>query len=72
MYTVTRSYYPHGVEGECMENNTKDFEDIEKAIKYAHRYAKGTRFAGVRVEDEKGKLLYEITSDSDAYDYRIK
>lgn len=72
MFNVTRFFYPHGVEGESMGNTRKDFEDIEKAIKYSHRYAKGIRFAGVQIESEDGKLLYEITSGSDTFDYRTK
>ena len=70
VYTATRFFYPHGIEGESMDNTVKDFEDIEKARKYAHRYAKGVRFAGVQIESENGKLLYEITSDSEVCDYR--
>lgn len=70
MFTATRFFYPHGIEGESMDNTVKEFDDIEKAIKYAHRYAKGIRFAGVQIESEDGTLLYEITSASDVFDYR--
>jgi len=63
MFYTTRYYYPHGIEGEAMECTFKAFRDINKAIKYCHRYAQGVRFAGVRIEDEKGKTIYEITSD---------
>jgi len=70
MYTTTRFFYPHGIEGEEMDNTVKEFETIEKAIKYAHRYNTGVRFAGLQIEDENGKLVYEITSNNDTYDYR--
>ncbi len=70
MFYTTRHYYPHGIEGESMNCTFKEFDTIEKAIKYCHRYAKGIRFAGVQVEDEEGFLLYEITSDGDITDYR--
>lgn len=70
MFTVTRFFYPHGIEGEAMNYTSKDFTDIEKAIKYANRYAKGKRFAGVQVEDENGKMFYEITSDFEMIDHR--
>ena len=48
----------------------KKFDDIEKAIKYANRYTKGLRFAGIQIEDEKGNIVYEITSDQETIDYR--
>jgi hypothetical protein len=70
MYTTTRFFYPHGIEGEEMDNTIKEFDTIEKAVKYAHRYSVGVRFAGVQIEDENGKLIYEITAGNDAYDYR--
>jgi hypothetical protein len=70
MFYTTRHYYPNGIEGESMSCTFKEFDTIEKAIKYCHRYAKGIRFAGVQVEDEEGFLLYEITSDGDITDYR--
>jgi uncharacterized membrane protein YkoI len=70
VFTATRHFYPRGIEGEVMDCTFKDFDTIEKAINYANRYAKGRRFAGVRIEDKDGKLLYEITSDSEQIDYR--
>ena len=70
MYYTTRYFYPHGIEGEEMKYTSKEFDTFEKAQKYAHRYAKGVRFAGVEIEDEEGKVIYEITSSNDAYDYR--
>lgn len=70
MYSTTRYYYPNGIEGESMQCTFKDFDDIDKAIKYCHRYAKGLRFAGVKVEDEKGNAIFEITSDFEPFDYR--
>ena len=63
MFSTIRYFYPHGIEGEAMQCTFKDFEDVNKAIKYCNRYAKGLRFAGVRIEDEKGNTVYEITSD---------
>ena len=70
MYLTTRFFYPHGIDGESMECTIKKFERMDKAIKYAHRYAKGLRFAGLQIEDEDARLLYEITSDFNVYDYR--
>lgn len=70
MYTTIRHFYPHGIEGEEMDCTFKEFDSIDKAITYAHRYTKGIRFAGVKIESEEGKLLYEITSDGDVIDYR--
>lgn len=70
MFITTRYFYPHKDEGEEMDYTIKEFDTIEKAIKYCHRYAKGIRFAGVQLEDEEGYLLYEITSGGDVVDYR--
>ena len=70
MYTTTRFFFPHGNEYESMDCTFKEWDNLEKAIAYAHRYAKGIRFAGVTVEDEDGKTIYEITSSSEVYDYR--
>mgnify|MGYP000937461424 CR=1 FL=1 len=70
MFTAIRYFYPRGVEGESMDSTIKEFDDIEKAIKYAHRYSKGLRFAGVQIESDDGKVLYEITSDCNIFDNR--
>lgn len=70
MYTATRFYYPHGIEGESMNTTEKEYSTVEKAIAYAQRYSKGRRFAGVEVEDEEGNEIYEITSDSEVIDHR--
>lgn len=69
MFTAIRHYYKNNVCG-GMDCTIKEFDTMEQALKYAHRYAKGLRFAGIQVEDENGKLLYEITSDFNVYDYR--
>jgi uncharacterized membrane protein YkoI len=70
MYTTIRHWYKYGNESDTMECTFKEFETIEKAIAYAHRYAKGIKFAGIQIEDEKGNTVYEITSDSESIDYR--
>ena len=70
MFITTRFFYPRGIEGESMDTTVKEFDSIEKAIKYSYRYARGIRFAGVQVETEDGKLMYEITSDCEVIDYR--
>jgi len=70
MFRTTRFFYPHGIEGEAMDNTSKEFNNLDKAINHAKRYATGLRFAGVQVEDEKGDIIYEITSDMEAIDNR--
>lgn len=72
MFTTTRHFYPKKIEGEAMDCTFKEFPNVEKAIAYANRYAKGLRFAGVQIEDENGKIVYEITSDFEVIDKRIK
>jgi len=70
MFTTIRHFYPRGIEGEAMDCTCKEFETIDKAIKYANRYAKGLRFAGLQIEDEAGNMVYEITSDFEIIDHR--
>lgn len=70
MYTAYRSWYRYGRETDYVELTVKDFSSADKAIEYAHRYAKGRRFCGVEVRDKKDELVYEITSDMTVFDYR--
>lgn len=77
MYMTTRYFYPHGIEGEAMDCTYKYFDTIEKAIKYAYRYNKGMRFAGIQIEEitvdgKLGDIVYEITSDNETIDYRAE
>lgn len=69
-YTSIRRFFPHGVEGEAMDSTWKEWESLDKAIAYAHRYAKGIRFAGVEIVDDDWNTVYEITSNQNVYDYR--
>ncbi len=62
MYNTTRYYYPRGIEGESMDCTFKEYETLKDAISYCRRYAKGLRFAGCQVEDEKGNIVFEINS----------
>lgn len=70
MYMTTRQFFPHGIEGEEMDCTWKEWNDLDKAIAYCHRYAKGVRFAGVIVEDEDGNLIYELTDNGIVTDNR--
>ncbi len=70
MFTTYRMFYKYGSESDYTDMTIKEFSTIEKAINYAHRYAKGIRFCGVQIENDDGKLVYEITSNGDVYDYR--
>ena len=63
MFTTYRHFFPHGIEGEAMDCTMKEWESLEKAVAYCHRYAKGVRFDSVYIEDEDGELIYEITSN---------
>lgn len=71
-YYTTRYFFPHGIEGEEMDNTFKEWATFEKAIAYCYRYNKGPRFAGAKIEDETGKLLFEILDSGSCYDYRKK
>lgn len=72
MYTTRRYFFKYGNEGDEIEITIKEHQTFEKALRYAERYSVGIRFAGVQIEDEKGKLLYEITSNQEVIDYRKK
>lgn len=70
MYTTTRFIFKYGHEWDGMDCTLKYWDSFEKAIAYAYRYARGIKFAGVTIEDENGKVVYEITSNCQEYDYR--
>ncbi len=70
MYSTTRFFFPHGREDEAMDCTFKEFKTIEKAIAYAHRYSGGVRFAACQIEDENGKLLYEVLGSGIVEYYR--
>lgn len=70
MFNTCRYYFPHGIEGESMDCTFLEFDTIEKAIRYARRYATGLRFAAVTIEDDNGNLLFEIDSNFEETDYR--
>ena len=63
MYTTTRYYFPSGNENGCMDCTIKEWNNLEKAIAYCHRYSKGIRFASVEIEDENGNTIYELLAD---------
>lgn len=69
-YITCRRWYKYGNEGDEIEVTIKEFGSIDKAINYAHRYAKGIRFCGVEIQDENGNTVYEITAESAVYDNR--
>lgn len=71
MYTTSRHWFKYGRETDEMECTFLEHETLDKAITYAHRYAKGVRFASVTVEDEEGNILYEICDcGAKVIDYR--
>ena len=73
-YTVFWFRYPHGIEGEAMDCNTKEFTDAEKAIQFLRgrlMRIKSLNWAGGYVqEDETGKELYSIDDEGCAEDFR--
>ena len=69
LYTTKRYTFRYGNESDPMECTIKNHATLSSALKYAKRYAKGIKFAGVTVEDENGKTLYEITSEGNIFNY---
>ena len=70
MYYTTRYCFNYGCETDEIVPTFKAFDTIEKAINYAHKYAKGLRFCSCEIEDEHGKTLYEVLDNGKVYDYR--
>lgn len=70
MYTTFRRYYRYGNETDYIDVTIKEFPTFEKALAYAERYAKGIKFAGVEIDNENYETVYEITEESDVFDYR--
>lgn len=63
MYTTNRCYYRYGNDDGYVDIKTKEFDTLDKAIKYAERYATGTRFVSVVVRDSDDNVVYEILQD---------
>lgn len=72
-YTIVREFYKYSYEHGETDMTFKEWDSLDKAIAYAHRYAKGLKFVAVTVEDENGNVLYEILNHgADTFDYRDK
>lgn len=69
-YTSYRYWYKYGNEDDPIECTDKEWDNLDKAIAYAHRYATGIKFESVEIEDENGKVVYRILQDSTIEDYR--
>lgn len=69
-YETTRYFFRFRKESDHMDCTTKEWDSLEKAIAYCHRYAKGIRFAAVEIRDENNNMVYEILADGTVTDYR--
>ena len=47
----------------------KEFDDLEKAKDYGHKYSYRSRFNGLKIENENGELIYEITDGREVIDH---
>lgn len=75
MFTANWYRYPNGIEGETMQYQSKQFNDVDAAIDFIVKKAAKTRgiyFAGANVEDSEYNVVYEITSDYQVSDFRIR
>ena len=73
-FCVTWFRYPHGIEGESMESNSREFSTFESARKFLEKRTdviKGVNWAGGYIEDQNGKMLYDITDQYSITDYRL-
>lgn len=71
MYTTYRQWYKYGREEDEIEVTVKEFDTLEKAIKYAHRYS-GGRFVNCTIENEKFETVYELLEDGTIFEYEEK
>lgn len=60
MYTTNRHWLRYGREDDYVEVTTLEHATFEKALKYTQRYARGVRFVRCSIENEEGRILYEI------------
>lgn len=58
MYTATRYFF---TEGERTGSSSERFRSLNAAAAYAHEEACGPRFAGLRIEDGDGRVVYGVT-----------
>ena len=69
-YTTYRFWFKYGNEDDPIECTTKEWDSLDKAINYAHRYATGIKFESVEIEDKNGRVVYRITSNGVVEDFR--
>lgn len=65
-YTAYWYRYPHGKETDTMFAQSKEFDNLEKAIEFIRRKAQKTLWqywAGATVQDEQGNYMIEMGSD---------
>lgn len=60
MYTTNRHWLRYGREDDYVEVTTLEHATFEKALKYTQRYARGIKFISCSIENEEGRILYEI------------
>lgn len=70
VFTAIRYCFKYGCETDELVPTYKEFDSLDKAINYAHRYAKGLRFCMCEIEDRNGKTIYEVMDDGKVFDYR--
>jgi hypothetical protein len=60
MFTAYRTVLRYGREEDPTDTTQKQYATADQAIAYVKRYAKGIRFVNAAVEDESGRLIFEI------------
>ncbi len=66
MYTTNRHWLRYGREDDYVEVTTLEHKTFEEALKYTQRYARGIKFISCNIQNEDGRILYEI------FDYGAK
>lgn len=72
-YDVKWFRYPHGIEGEEMIANRREFDSFPKALAFLEKRVEIIRsinWAGGHIEDVKGNWIYDITDCGEVIDNR--
>lgn len=70
-YDVKWFRYPHGIEGEEMIANWREFDSFSKALAFLEKRVaviRSINWAGGHIEDEKGNWIYDITDCGEVID----
>ncbi len=69
MFKTSRRYYKNA-NSHKWDVTVKEWDNLDKALAYARRYAKGPKFIDCVVTDEKNTKLYLVTAEKEVHFYK--